>query len=33
MEQAAADIVNFAKNVQFPFDEKKTSVSTKTVGA
>ena len=31
MDQAAADIVNFAQNVEFPFDKNKTSVSTKTV--
>lgn len=31
MEQAAEDIVNFAKNVVFPFDKEQTSVATKTV--
>ncbi|EAQ93053.1 hypothetical protein CHGG_01288 [Chaetomium globosum CBS 148.51] len=30
MEQAAEDIVNFAKNVVFPFDKEQTSVATKT---
>ncbi|KAK3989981.1 putative serine peptidase [Cladorrhinum sp. PSN332] len=29
MEQAAADLVNFAKNVVFPFEETKTSVASK----
>ncbi|KAK4156143.1 peptidase S28 [Chaetomidium leptoderma] len=30
MEQAAADIVNFAQNVTFPFDKEQTSVASKT---
>jgi hypothetical protein len=30
MEQAAEDIVNFAKNVVFPFDKEQSSVSSKT---
>jgi hypothetical protein len=30
MEQAAADMVNFAQNVAFPFDKDQTSVATKT---
>jgi hypothetical protein len=30
MEQAAADIVNFAQNVAFPFDKEKSSVASKT---
>lgn len=30
MEQAAADVVNFAQNVAFPFDKEKTSVASKT---
>ncbi|KAK3393284.1 peptidase S28 [Podospora didyma] len=29
MEQAAADIVNFANNIAFPFDTNKTSVASK----
>ncbi|KAK4129134.1 hypothetical protein N657DRAFT_660587 [Parathielavia appendiculata] len=29
MEQAAADMVNFAQNVAFPFDEEKSSVASK----
>ncbi len=30
MEQAAADVVNFAQTVAFPFDKNKTSVASKT---
>ncbi|KAK3300607.1 peptidase S28 [Chaetomium fimeti] len=30
MDQAAEDIVNFAKNVVFPFDKEQTSVASKT---
>jgi len=30
MEQAAADVVNFAQNVAFPFDKERTSVASKT---
>jgi hypothetical protein len=30
MEQAAADVVNFAQNVAFPFDKEQTSVASKT---
>jgi len=29
MEQAAADIVNFAQNITFPFDKNQTSVASK----
>ncbi|GAB1310625.1 Serine-type peptidase-like protein [Madurella fahalii] len=31
MEQAAADIVNFANNIEFPFDKNKTSVASKAL--
>ena len=33
MEQAAADIVNFAKNVRFQFDKNQTSVASKAVSS
>jgi hypothetical protein len=30
MEQAAADMVNFAQNIAFPFDKEQSSVASKT---
>lgn len=31
MEQAAADVVNFARTIVFPFDLNQSSVATKAV--
>lgn len=33
LEQSAADLVNFAQNVKFPFDKEQTSVASKVVSS